>query len=335
MIQVFLPFPRYIVLEYGIDHPGEMDFLLSIAIPDIAILTEVAPNHLEQFGTFERYREEKLKITKDAKKVIVHNSQKQFVDREVLSYGLGSMSDVDISHIHIDVNGTHAQINIQNAVYPVDLPAFGVFHIENILPLYLIALHFSLWPERVISYLKDFEIESGRSAVIPWIQNTVIIDGSYNGGFLSIREGIKSIVWLIPKTRVYFFLGDMRELWEQAELIHKNLAEEINACVPIMGYCQFFFVGPLMKEYLIPHLHHSYQYVHSLSSREAGKKIREHILLSDPKEPTLIFVKWSQNTIFLEEGIKEFLSPDYDMNKLCRQSDDWLKRKEKFFKSIL
>ena len=107
-----LPFPRYVVLEYGIDHPGEMDFLLSIAIPDIAIVTEIAPNHLEQFKTLEAYRSEKLKITKDAKKVIVHNSQRQFVDKEVICYGLGAISDIDISHIHIDTNGTHAQINI-------------------------------------------------------------------------------------------------------------------------------------------------------------------------------------------------------------------------------
>ncbi len=50
------------VLEYGIDHPGEMDFMLSIAIPDVAIITEIAPNHIEQFGNFDLYKKEKLKI---------------------------------------------------------------------------------------------------------------------------------------------------------------------------------------------------------------------------------------------------------------------------------
>jgi UDP-N-acetylmuramoyl-tripeptide--D-alanyl-D-alanine ligase len=45
----FRPFPKYLVLEYGIDHPGEMEYLLNIAIPDIAIVAPVAPNHLEQF----------------------------------------------------------------------------------------------------------------------------------------------------------------------------------------------------------------------------------------------------------------------------------------------
>ena len=117
--------------------------------------------------------------------------------------------------------------------------------------------------------------------------------------------------------------------------MHKTLAEEINAMVPIMDYCQFFFVGPLMKKYLIPSLHHSYQYEYSLSSVEIGKKIKESILESPSDVPILIFVKGSQNTIFLEEGIKEFLDPSYDTTKLCRQSKEWLRKKQSFFKSIL
>ena len=60
--QFFRSYPRYMVLEYGIDHPGEMDFMLSIAIPDVAIITEIAPNHIEQFGNFDLYKKEKLKI---------------------------------------------------------------------------------------------------------------------------------------------------------------------------------------------------------------------------------------------------------------------------------
>lgn len=42
-------YPKYLILEYGIDHPGEMEFLLSIVHPDIGIISGVAPNHLEQF----------------------------------------------------------------------------------------------------------------------------------------------------------------------------------------------------------------------------------------------------------------------------------------------
>jgi hypothetical protein len=48
-----------------------------------------------------------------------------------------------------------------------------------------------------------------------------------------------------------------------------------------------------------------------------------------------VFVKWSQNTIFLEEWIKEFLFDLRDSSKLCRQSDEWLKIKKQFFETVI
>ena len=79
LFRLISPYPRYLVLEYGIDHPGEMDFLLSIVKPDIAILSVVAPNHLEQFGSFELYRKEKLLLIENAKQAIVHESLRPYV----------------------------------------------------------------------------------------------------------------------------------------------------------------------------------------------------------------------------------------------------------------
>lgn len=47
--RLFRSYPPYLVLEYGIDRPGEMEFLLSIVHPDIGIISPIAPNHIEQF----------------------------------------------------------------------------------------------------------------------------------------------------------------------------------------------------------------------------------------------------------------------------------------------
>lgn len=53
-----------------------MSFLLDIAIPDIAIIAPIAPNHIEQFGTFEKYRHEKFLLAEHAKHVILHESHR-------------------------------------------------------------------------------------------------------------------------------------------------------------------------------------------------------------------------------------------------------------------
>jgi UDP-N-acetylmuramoyl-tripeptide--D-alanyl-D-alanine ligase len=72
-------YPKYIILEYGIDHSGEMEYLVSIVKPDIAVLSVVVPTHMEQFGSFERYRRAKLLLVESAKSYsIVHESLRTF-----------------------------------------------------------------------------------------------------------------------------------------------------------------------------------------------------------------------------------------------------------------
>ena len=150
--QFLRPYPRYLVLEYGIDHPGEMDFLLSIAIPDVAIITEIAPNHIEQFGTFELYKKEKLKIITQARELIIHDSLRNSVEREAMYYGTGAMSEIDASHIEITPTGTRAHIHFAHRDYDISVRAFGGFHIVNLLPLYALCEIYSLSTDGIAIY---------------------------------------------------------------------------------------------------------------------------------------------------------------------------------------
>jgi len=59
-------YPRYLVLEYGIDHEDEMSFMLDVAVPDIAIVLNISKNHVLQFPDFSKYVAEKMKIAKKA-----------------------------------------------------------------------------------------------------------------------------------------------------------------------------------------------------------------------------------------------------------------------------
>lgn len=77
--------------------------LLSIATPDIAVLTPVEPNHLEQFGSLERYRNEKMMLIERASTRIVHESLRQYIELDALYYSLGALSDIDASHIEMNI----------------------------------------------------------------------------------------------------------------------------------------------------------------------------------------------------------------------------------------
>ncbi len=118
------PYPKYLILEYGIDHPGEMEYLLSIVVPDIVILSPIAPNHLEQFGSLERYRNEKLLLARFGKQRILHESLRAFTDVDSVFYGMGGMSDIDASHGKVTLQGTSAQIHLYDTTHSLTLPSF-------------------------------------------------------------------------------------------------------------------------------------------------------------------------------------------------------------------
>ena len=331
--RIFSSYQKYLILEYGIDHPGEMDFLLSIAHPDIAIITEIFPNHIEQFKTLEAYRAEKLKIVSFSKTLILHDSLRPFIDREATYYGLGAMSDVDASHIHIDKKWTKATIHAFWKDFPIFIPAFWSFHIENILPLYVLASFLDISFLEIEKYAAKYTPESGRSSILEGVQWSVIIDGSYNGWFLSLRAGIVSMRSFLPEHRIILFLGDMRELGSESERIHHDLADEIINLFPHDAPVSCFLVWPLMTEFVAPIVSKYFATETALSSRILGSRIRT-IIDTEKDMPIMIYVKWSQNTIFLEEGIKFFLANPDDSRLLCRQSPEWMLKKEVFFQNI-
>lgn len=331
--RVFLPYPRYLVLEYGIDHPGEMDFLLSIAVPDIAIITPVESNHLEQFGSLENYRNHKLKLIYWSKQSIVHESLRQFVDIDSLFYSLGALSDIDASDIDISIHGTKATIHYNHQDHFLTLPAIGAFQVENILPLYPISTILGINTELISEYALHSMPESGRSNILAGISGSTIIDGSYNGWYLSLREGIISMKSFLHSHRIIFFLGDMRELWEVSKEIHEKLAYEIIDLIPHDSNVVFYLVWPMMQEYVYPILWKKFNVSSHISSRKSWEKIAKDLKKNSDSD-TIVYTKGSQNTIFLEEWIKSFLKNDSDMDKLSRQSDSWLRKKEVFFRSL-
>lgn len=309
-----------------------MDFLLSIAKPDIGILTPVESNHLEQFGTLDLYRNNKLQLILASKNKIVHESLRQYIDIDVLYYSLWALSDIDASGVEIWIHGTKAVVHFNDKDYPVLLPAIGAFQIENILPLYPVANILWIDPTLLSEYTLRFMPEAGRSNILPWIHNSTIIDWSYNGWYLSLHEGIISMKSFLHSHRIIFFLGDMRELWTSTKEIHEKLANEILDNIPHDSQVDFYLVWPLMRDYVYPILATKFNTYSHLSSQKTGEKIAKD-LKKNPSD-AIVYVKWSQNTIFLEEGIKYFLKNDSDTKKLCRQSDSWTRKKNNFFKLL-
>lgn len=104
-------YPKYLVLEYGIDHPGEMDMLMSIAKPDIAVLLAISKNHVGNFSSYDAYVAEKLKII-EGSKCVIYNGDDAKIRRylrenpreNTVSFGRKSTEDLDFRATEVDSN---------------------------------------------------------------------------------------------------------------------------------------------------------------------------------------------------------------------------------------
>lgn len=350
-------YPSYLVLEYGIDRPGEMDFLIDIAPPDIAIILNISKNHVVKFPVFRNYIEEKMKLASAAKQVIYNRDDKfiptgieKLSSKEFISYGIKNKEgDIYANNIKAQLEELSFSLVKGEESCEMRYPLIGEFQVYNILPVFALGMSLGMDVQSIRERLTDIHPQKGRGSILKGIHESVIIDGSYNGGFNSISGGIEYLDGLSAEYNKMLFLGDMREFGEDSKELHTEIAEKIIASsvqtVVLVGEEMQRFVYPLLIEAwgIIPEdvpegtppeptSDRVFSFLHS---RLAGKKIRDILMNTADETKTVIFTKGSQNSIYLEEGVKEFLYDLRDVDKLCRQSDYWMDIKNHFFESVI
>ena len=334
---LYKKYPKYIILEYWIDHPGEMDFLLNIIEPEIAILTNISPNHLLQFGTFEKYALEKEKILSRSLYQIVHESISPKVSPKwALRYWFSIENHISLSDVKSTLEGIHFSATIEGKIAEFSVPIFWSYQAENILPVLWVASILWIPLDDCIRACEYFMVEKGRWKILSWMYDSRIIDGSYNGWYLPITKWIEEVTKIQWDENIILFLWDMRELGDLTESVHRDLLNYIlTSHKHIHQFYSIILVGENMGKYVFPYLKdiQSCDIRHFNNSKIAGLYILWRI--KESKNRCVIYVKWSQNTIFLEEGIKEFLLNKNDINMLCRQSESWIHKKDKYFNNLI
>ena len=162
----------------------------------------------------------------------------------------------------------------------------------------------------------DFELQWGRFSIFEWICDSIIVDSSYNSWPESMKTMIKNTDILrnelFPDYKNLFVLWDMREIWQNSAQKHKELFEFAS---------KFWEIISVWKETAANFWKHIGNFKYS---SQAGKILK--IYLEEHKDQKFIILfKWSQNTIFLEEAIKEVLKNKEDESKLVRQEKYWKK----------
>lgn len=339
------------VLEYGIDHPGDMDHLLAIAQPHISVLTALDLVHAVYFAHEDDILREKVKLLQGAREIACFNSDLQQVPDflrhrsiDILSFAVqsGARADIGFDEYHLvrhdeQVGATFVLRQENEQMTQITTNLLGESHAGYIslgvevsmivAQQHSIQLDMHKHADRELS----LTLQPGRATILPGKRGSVLLDSSYNAAPTSMQSVLEVMTQirqeLFPERELIFCLGEMRELGQYSEQAHQELVQQI------MHADRLFLVGEEMKRITLPALlkaGYRQSHVRYFSqSRALGRALEEY--LSQSKDLALVLFKGSQNTIFLEEAVKAVLRDPADVTRLCRQSVWWMKKKEAFF----
>ncbi|MBI5414401.1 UDP-N-acetylmuramoyl-tripeptide--D-alanyl-D-alanine ligase [Candidatus Peregrinibacteria bacterium] len=329
-----LEIPEIIVLEYGVDAPGDMDKLLRIAQPSYGVLTKIAPIHLgeSQFPNLEGIRDEKAKllfsIPSGGMAILNHDDEKireifPQIHGKTCSFGTSPDADYTITEIkqYDDGISFHVKNDTDSATFRV--PLLGIYHITVLLPAIILGKEFGISLQESTELLKNFSPPPGRGKILAGKNGSVLWDFSYNSSISSATAALQTLKE-ISAQRKLALLGNMNEIGKYSAEFHLELGK-----IAAKYADEIFFVG---KEH--EHFAEGVQGKKPLSIFENAVLAGEH-LKNILTEGDFLLIKGSQNDVFLERAVAKILKNPEDAKFLCRQGKEWKKGIDKVVRNIV
>jgi UDP-N-acetylmuramoyl-tripeptide--D-alanyl-D-alanine ligase len=252
---------RFAVFEIGMNHPGEIEPLVKMVRPQIAIITTVEPVHLEFFAGIEAIADAKAEIFEGLEPggaVVLNRDNSQFARLEgratklgvsrIVSFGADKKSDarlIDIS-LHPACSAVHADILGQEVTYKLGIPGRHM----AINSLAVLAAASLAGADLALASLSLSQIEPAAGRGVRRTLDVAggeatLIDESYNANPASMAAalGVLGQAAVGPRGRRIAVLGDMLELGPTSADLHRGLNDAIKANHIDLVYC----CGPLMR----------------------------------------------------------------------------------------
>ncbi|MGN0183424.1 MAG: UDP-N-acetylmuramoyl-tripeptide--D-alanyl-D-alanine ligase [Candidatus Ornithomonoglobus sp.] len=222
------------VIEMGMNHFGEIEYLAGIALPDAAIITNIGMSHIENLGSQEGIFKAKMEVTKlfTEKNTLFVNGDDKFLKAvtggpyRVVKYGLDPSNDVYAKDIENNGrSGVEFTVVYGGGKFRAAVTQPGVHNVYNALAAVCAGLHFGVSVEECIKGLKECEYTSQRLEIIEH-NGIEIINDCYNSSPDSIRAALK-VLKASSKNNKIAVLGDVLEMGDFAEKAHYDLGKDI------------------------------------------------------------------------------------------------------------
>ena len=224
------------VIEMGMNHLGEISYLTKIAKPDIAVITNIGTAHIGNLGSRENILKAKLEILEgmEKKKIVINNDNdllnkwylKNKGDIEIHTFGIKNESEFKAKNIKLEENSSEFTCENKNEKINIEVPVGGEHFILNALCGLTVGKLLNLNNEEIKNGIKGFKLTAKRMEINHLKNNITIVNDSYNASYESMKASISNLKNM-HGTRKIAVLGDMFELGDFSEKLHREVGTEI------------------------------------------------------------------------------------------------------------
>ena len=207
------------IAEAGAREPGDILEITQFLEPQVAIVGEVGPQHIEYFKTLEAVRNTKMELVYSPRlqKAFVHHSTKALPTQTITLFGS------ELLHVEATLEGTWFEARIEGEVHRFETKLLGAFHATNLLVCVLVARHFGVAMEAIKERIASLEPVPHRLCRMD-AGGKVILDDSFNGNAQGMRASYE-LVALYSGRKVLVTPGIIESTPEENSALAKVMNE--------------------------------------------------------------------------------------------------------------
>lgn len=284
------------VLEFGMNHLGEISTLSKMCLPDCSVITNIGTSHIGYLKSKKNILKAKSEILDGMFGGVLYiNGEDKYLNKikysNIIKVGMNKKSKLQCSNIITTKEHLYFNINLDNRTYNIVFNIPSKVLIPNILLAIQIGLDYNIDIETIIDKIKQFKPLGHRNEILELDNNITIIDDCYNACLESLISGIESLKHY--KDDKIIIIGDILELGDSSKKIHKEVGKILSK---IKG--TIILVGNEVK----------YAYHHNFSLLNNNKEVIDMLKTRDLRNK-VVYLKGSRK-MKLEE-IKEYMIERY------------------------
>ena len=225
-----------LVVEMGMNHFGEISLLTDIAKPTLAVITNIGTSHIGNLGSRENILKAKLEILEGMKipKIIINNDNdllhnwynENSEKLEIHTFGIENNSEVMGQNIKMKEESSEFTAVTDSKETYIKVPVGGEHFVYNALCAMTVGKVLNISVDKIKYGIESFELTKKRMDIKKLENGAIIINDAYNASFESMKVSLEFLANHTGERKIAV-LGDMFELGEYSEELHRKVGKEV------------------------------------------------------------------------------------------------------------